>query len=105
MPFGDAFRKVKRGESLRIPATAYNAFIDAALAHQRTQQDVAALSIVPRAGQVTVKVRNDSGANRAQFDILKLGSPIVLPTASTAEFASKSCFSATASDRSLAQGV
>ena len=98
MPFGDAFRKVKRGESLRIPATAYNAFIDAALAHQRTQQDVGAPSIVARAGQVTVKVRNDSGGNRAQFDILKLGSPIVLPTASTAEFARQVTFAGVAPD-------
>ena len=36
---GDALRKVKTGDPLRIPAGAYNAFVDAAVDHRRRQHD------------------------------------------------------------------
>lgn len=34
----DAFRKVRSGQPLVIPARAYNAFVDAAVAERRREQ-------------------------------------------------------------------
>ena len=39
MAGGDPFKKATPGQKLRIPAAAYNAFIDSALDFQRRQRD------------------------------------------------------------------
>jgi hypothetical protein len=39
---GDPFRHVQAGEPLRVSATAYNAMLDAALAHRQSQLTVGA---------------------------------------------------------------
>jgi len=67
---GDSFQKAKAGDPLRIPATAYNAFIDAARHAQGHEPDIGAGPPgAPRpAGTVTVK--NDSGLNVVRFGVL-----------------------------------
>ena len=63
----DAFRKVKSGDPLVIPATAYNAMLDAAIANMRSQSKPS-----PIRGEqgVHVLVRNETGYPLEQFEIL-----------------------------------
>ncbi len=79
----DAFRKVRSGQPLVIPARAYNAFVDAALETKRRQQD-------RRAGELWdggrsfiggggVAVRNDSGADLERYHTLAIDGPLFLP--------------------------
>jgi hypothetical protein len=80
---GDDLRKVRPGDPLRIPARAYNAFVDAALETKRRQQD-------RRGGELwdggrsfigggVVAVRNDSGADLDRYHVLAVGEPLFLP--------------------------
>lgn len=75
----DPLKKVRSGQDLVIPATAYNAFIDAARDfRQRTAglgQD--AQPAVQQSG--IVLVRNDSGSDRARFDVLGIDAPVIDP--------------------------
>jgi hypothetical protein len=83
---GDALRKVAPGETLRIPAGAYNAFIDAAQDFQRRQRDQTSTSkAAPLPGGV-VLVRNDSGADRERFEILGVDGPLFGPSDNLDEF-------------------
>ncbi len=59
---GNAFRKVKTGDQLRIPASAYNAFVDAALdlrGRQQNRGQTAQPGSEGRSGGI-ILVRNDS---------------------------------------------
>ena len=76
---GDSFRKVQTGHKLRIPAAAYNAFIDAAhdlrdrqLNQGRTPQPAHRVSGV-------VLLKNASGADQDRFAVLGIDAPIILP--------------------------
>ena len=80
---GDDLRKVRPGDPLRIPARAYNAFVDAALETKRRQQD-------RRAGELwdggrsfigggVVAVRNDSGADLDRYHALAIDGPLFAP--------------------------
>lgn len=80
---GDDLRKVRPGDPLRIPARAYNAFVDAALETKRRQQD-------RRAGELwdggrsfigggVVAVRNDSGADLERYHALAIDGPLFVP--------------------------
>jgi len=70
---------VQPGQTLEIPAEAFNTFIDAALdfkARQRSQQQ----SSHPRHPSSTIiKIRNQTGADRERFDVVALESPIIPP--------------------------
>jgi hypothetical protein len=67
---GDALRKVAPGETLRIPAGAYNAFIDAAVDFQRRQREQGSQAKDVQQIPGTVYIRNDSGADRARYEVL-----------------------------------
>lgn len=82
---GDAFRKVQSGQRLEIPAEAYNAFIDAALAVREHKQFGTDASPFFRQSGV-VKVKNASGADQVRFAILGLASPIIQPNDNPDEF-------------------
>jgi hypothetical protein len=82
---GDAFKKVQPGQRLEIPAEAYNAFIDAALAVRDHKQFGTDASPFFRQSGV-VKVKNTSGADQARFAILGLASPIIQPSDNPDEF-------------------
>lgn len=76
---GDPLKKVRVGEPLKIPAGAWNAFVDAArlVAANRhsSQSGPAALD----RDQITCLVQNNTGADVGQLAILALGSPLILP--------------------------
>ncbi|MBN1910024.1 MAG: hypothetical protein JW818_09820 [Pirellulales bacterium] len=77
-------RRVHPGEPLKLSAAAHNAWCDAAEAHQARQ-----LTQVPGPADDdhdTVLIRNDSGADRNQFEILGIGGFLFLPSQNLAGF-------------------
>ena len=81
----DPFKKVQPGQQVRIPAEAYNSFIDAArFVRQRHNGFQQTGDIFRQTG--IVKVRNDSGADRARFDVLGIDSPVITPTVNLQAF-------------------
>ena len=93
---GDSLKKVQSGQPLVIPASAYNAFIDAALDfRQRT-------AYLGREAQASfqqasiILVRNDSGANRQRFEVLGVDGPIIDPSANEEEFKNRVALSCVA---------
>lgn len=84
-----AFSKVQSGEKLRIPAVAYNAFIDTALDLRRRQQ-TAQQDGTPELRQTgIILVRNDSGADRGRFDVLGISGVLITPADNPDAFKSK----------------
>jgi len=81
-----AFDKVAPGDPQNIPAEAYNAFIDAALAHKRNGKNPGGRSSMQPQNSGVVTVCNASGAGRNQFDVLGIDSPVFTPTANLDEF-------------------
>ena len=75
----DPFRKVRTGEPLRIPATAYNAFIDAAHLARRIDPNAFRDAALPSVHEHLVFVRNDSAEDLPRFGILGIAGPIILP--------------------------
>ena len=75
----DPFRKVSPGQPLAIPAEAWNASMDAARDFQRRQRRWGSTSPAVASDSAIIIVRNDSGANRARFDVLGIDSPIFSP--------------------------
>jgi len=72
----DAFRKVKSGDPLVIPAAAYNAMLDAAVANMRSHGKP---SQVRGEQSDRVLVRNESGYPLEQFEILGIDGPVFHP--------------------------
>ena len=75
---GDAFRKVRTGEALAIPANAYNAFIDAALDCRQRQTIGGGRQPSYRQASI-VLVRNDSEADVGQFGVLGISGVVFDP--------------------------
>lgn len=73
-------RKANKGDALNIPANAYNAFVEAALHHKGSTgaktRDAKERSPLNSA---VVTVMNDSGAAQAQFAVLQISAPVILP--------------------------
>ena len=87
---GDTLKKVQSGQKLKISASAYNAFVDAALDYQRTQRD-AVSETRPLARQADlVLVRNDSGTDVGRFGVLAIRDSVFAPT--DAEFKNRVVF-------------
>ncbi|NLX59345.1 MAG: hypothetical protein GXY74_09695 [Phycisphaerae bacterium] len=82
----DALKKVQSGQPLVIPASAYNAFIDAAVDfRQRTAH--LGQSAQPSSQQASiVLVRNDSGSNQNRLAVLGIDTPIIDPATNLNEF-------------------
>ncbi|MCC7408666.1 MAG: hypothetical protein IT442_11390, partial [Phycisphaeraceae bacterium] len=84
---GDPFKKVRPGETLTIPAAAYNAMLDAAMANRQGQ----AMGAGPGGGvatptSTTVLIKNNSGVARNQFDILGLDGALFDPATALESF-------------------
>jgi len=101
---GDPFKKVKGGDPLDLSATAWNGFIDAALAHKQNQQNTGGpgRQPIPQAGAVLV--RNDTDEDRRRFDVLYLRDMVFKPTdgngnASEEQFLSEPVFTGTVQSR------
>lgn len=83
-------KKVTGGSPLRIPASAYNAFVDAAQAHIESQSRGGAGNIdflVDRNNPVPI--RNDTDKNLLWGEILGIEEPLFLPELNEGEFQSK----------------
>ena len=79
---GDPFKKVQPGDRLEIPAAAYNAFIDAALAHRAsTREGPPSLRT-----HYKVLVRNNTGADLEQFATVGLGDAVITPAQNESAF-------------------
>ena len=74
-------KHVQSGQPLRIPASDWNAIIDATRAHYEQQANVASSKSGGLPGQSTgiVYVKNDSGADQERFAVLGIDTPIILP--------------------------
>ncbi|MCB9838196.1 MAG: hypothetical protein H6813_02560 [Phycisphaeraceae bacterium] len=83
---GDTYKKVRPGERLRIPASAYNAFVDAARAHQTGQKN--AIRDTPRSTLQAgvVAIRNDSGSAVPRFGVLGVDGSLFQPSDSLEAF-------------------
>lgn len=74
----DELKKVQPGAPLRIPAAAYNAFIDAAVEMRNRRFDRSSTQNSQSDTQ-TILVRNDSGEDRDRFEVLGIDAPIIDP--------------------------
>jgi len=87
---GDPFKKVQPGDRLEIPAAAYNAFIDAALAHRASAREGPPALRTRR----TVLVRNNTGSNLGRFWAVRLGVPLIDPSLNENAFLERIAFQA-----------
>lgn len=85
MAGGDPFRKVAAGDPLTIPAAAYNAFIDLVRGDQPAPSPAGNGAAGLPSG--IIRIKNNSGADRARWEVLGLDVPLVLPADNAAEFA------------------
>jgi len=77
---GDDLRKVRPGEPLRVPARAYNAFVDAALDLKRRQQDRFSGDLRDGGRQHgVVPVRNDTGSDLERYHVMAIDGPLFPP--------------------------
>lgn len=89
------WNKVAAGDRLRIPFDLYNTLVDVATDWLTRELTFNA----PRPGESdqadavnVVKVKNNSGADRARYDVLALGAPIIGPADNLAEFRRRPTF-------------
>ena len=76
----DSLKKVQTGQPLVIPASAYNAFIDAAIDFRQRTAHIGQ-GAQPAFQQATIiLVRNDSGADRQRFEVLGVDGPVIDPS-------------------------
>ncbi|MBI5725918.1 MAG: hypothetical protein HZA50_18305 [Planctomycetes bacterium] len=75
----DPFKKVAAGESLKISAAAYNAFVDAAKAFRNSANDQSQTAKPALKQNSIILIRNDSGSDRNRFDILGISGPVFSP--------------------------
>ncbi|MCP4592745.1 MAG: hypothetical protein GY842_18575 [bacterium] len=73
-------KKVHSRDPLVIPAETFNAFVDVALDHQRRQRNVGREGQREQPQTGIVLIRNESGADRARFDVLGVSGPIIKPS-------------------------
>lgn len=91
---GDFLKKVTPGDSLRIPAQAYNAFIDAARAHRERSLGQGAGEDGSRAIHMDLQVRNSTGADQDQFAVVTLGNIVLSPVDNLPLFKERPTFEA-----------
>ncbi|MBE7465508.1 MAG: hypothetical protein HS116_18680 [Planctomycetes bacterium] len=82
----DPLQKVAPGAPLRIPATAYNAFVDAALDYRSRARSVASEPPFKDTRNGIVYVRNDSGEDLERFAVLGLDDLVITPADNLLEF-------------------
>jgi len=75
----DALAKVRPGQPLRIPAAAYNAFVDAAKATRGVAQNTAREAQREQTRALTL-IKNNSGATVPRLGVLGVDGPMFLPS-------------------------
>lgn len=89
---GDHLKKVQPGQPLRMPAAAYNAFVDAARDFQSRQRDQGQQPKPSPRQSGIVLVKNTSGADRDRFSILGLDDNVIGPGDNLEQFKNRVCF-------------
>lgn len=86
---GDAFKRVTAGAPMELPATAWNACLDAAEAHRARQvgQDAGSIKQFRQADIVLVK--NVSGSDVPRFGVLGISGVVIAPWESLDNFQSQ----------------
>ena len=77
---GDPFKKVQRGDKLRIPAETFNTFIDAAKDFRQRTQNRGQKPLPTFSDSGIVLVKNASGSDCERFDVLGIEQPIFPPS-------------------------
>lgn len=75
----DVLKKVQSGDRLRIPARAYNSFVDAANDLRQRQQNRQQQATPHQRDSGIILVRNSAGSNCPRFGVLGISAPIVAP--------------------------
>jgi len=93
----DFLKKVQAGDKLEIPASAYNAFVDAALAYKNSQINIGAGSQNKMflQGRNLVKVKNVSGSAVDRFSVLGISNYIFSPATDLQMFQSEAALEGT----------
>lgn len=86
--------KVLPGESLRIPAADYNAFVDAAQAYRARMLRSAAGDSPSKTQSGIVPVRNTTGEDQDAFAVLELDAVLIKPSENLSEFQYRFAFDA-----------
>jgi len=83
---GDALKKVASGQVLRIPAQAYNAFVEAAEAVRGRSLGFDQDALNPNSRNPLVYVRNDSERDLTRYAVLGLDRIVITPQDNESEF-------------------
>lgn len=102
---GDPFRRAQPGQALQIPAAAYNAFLDASAANQRNQQTGVRSGSTELRSSTLIRVRNTSGRDLKQFEVLGIDAPIFDPQDSLDAFRREVTFRGVVPDEQNTPGV
>jgi hypothetical protein len=71
--------KVSSGQPLKIPAAAFNAFVEAANAHQSSQHAQSSDARSAPAPGGMMSIRNDTGIPRDRFSVIGIDTPLISP--------------------------
>lgn len=83
---GDFLNHTQPGVPLKIPAAAYNAFVDAAKHHIESREGNKFSGSQFARSQTLIKVQNKFGAPLEQFAVVKLGEAVITPANDLEEF-------------------
>jgi hypothetical protein len=95
----DDFQKVSAGQPIEIPASTWNKVLESADQTTRRKLGVPSresLDQNPLVPALRCLIKNDTGADLAEFSVVKLSTPPILPTGRTLEAQSRPLFSGTA---------
>jgi len=81
-----ALKKVSPGDPLRIPASTFNLFVDAAKDFQNRQQQIRRKNTRDVHDSNIVLIKNNSGADRDRFDVLGIDGVLFTPTDNIEQF-------------------
>jgi len=87
-----ALRKVTPGDPFQPSAEAWNAFIDAAMALKAGQLDAEGAGLGYAAAWQQAPIRNDSGADRARYEVLGIKGVLFTPTDNEDHFKNRLVF-------------
>ncbi|MGE4157700.1 MAG: hypothetical protein AB7F75_01230 [Planctomycetota bacterium] len=90
-------KKVTPGDPIKIPAQAYNSFIDAARAHRERSLGQGAGEDSGLNIHMDLQVRNSTGADQDEFAVLSLGSIVLSPVDNLPLFKDRPTFDVVAS--------
>lgn len=89
---GDPFKKVQRGDPLRIPAETFNTFIDAAKDFRARTQNRGTQPQPEFQQSGIVLVKNGSAEDLSRFEVLGIDRPIILPSENLLSFQNQLAF-------------